>query len=164
MKIGRFPAFQILTLLLAVTGCSKASKFPMTIPVTGVVTYNGEPVEGADVVLVTGDLKGFSAHGRTDDEGKFIVKSVMSASHEQAGAIPGTYKVRVSKFKIADSAIVTAPRPPEPGESLKSTSTDPLIQRPQPKSLLPVKYNIPEQSGLTATVEAGMEPLTLELK
>ncbi len=95
MKIAslRF-CFSIATIGLLLIGCSKDKKLPATIPVTGVVTYKGEPLADANVMFVPVDPKGRSANGKTDANGKFVLKTYVGASHELTGALEGDYKIR----------------------------------------------------------------------
>ena len=63
-----------------------------------VVDADGEPVEGADVTLVTGPLGYFSTRDTTDDKGRFRLD----------GLRPGKYRV-----KAAAPALPTSPPAPE---------------------------------------------------
>jgi hypothetical protein len=83
-------------LLVTVAACSG----PRTpVPVSGTVTLDGKPVEGATVTfLVLGDDKeGRPATGQTDKTGTFHLKT-----GNEDGARPGEYKVVVSKNDLAD--------------------------------------------------------------
>lgn len=73
-----------------------------TVMVTGVVKYNGTPVENATVTLVpeaavgpAGTRKG--AFGRTAKDGTFKLITFKPGD----GALPGKYKVMVSKFEAS---------------------------------------------------------------
>jgi hypothetical protein len=76
-------------------GCNSAgSNLPRTVPAAGLVTLDGKPVDGAQVVLVTPPGQGVTgASGVTDSSGHFELR----AYPEKPGAIPGDYKVQVSK-------------------------------------------------------------------
>ncbi len=145
---------------LILVGCRGGAgpTYPPTIPVTGVVTLNGEPVAGATVILVSGDAKGFGASGTTDESGKFFVKTFFDATHEAKGAVEGDYQITVTKIEAA-----AAPEIPKTMEEQASKSNQMMKMQP-PKSLLPTAYGKPSSSGLKVTVEAGLEPLQLELK
>jgi hypothetical protein len=115
-------------------------------PVSGVVTYQGQPVEGADVTFRNAE-KNRSAFGRTDDQGRFRL-TTFSAND---GAVAGTHSVTVVKLSTPAE---TAPAvdleseayvPPRMGQSTAPGG---------PKSELPQRYSDPASSGLTATVEA----------
>jgi len=77
----------VLLLLAAAAGCT-----PSVVPVEGVLTWDdGKPVAGANIRLVpTSGAK--EAVGYTDEQGAFKLTSV-----DGAGALPGNYKVVVSK-------------------------------------------------------------------
>src|SRR5258708_2370379 len=91
----RVYALVVLLVAGAAAGCgSKTSK------VEGVVTLDGTPVQGATVIFVpeTGDRQ---ASGQTDADGVFHLTTFNTGD----GAVPGTYKVTVSKT----SAVVSDP-------------------------------------------------------
>ncbi len=98
---------------------------PRTAPVAVRVTYNGEPVEGAQVVLVPSDDDGRPAVGVTDAAGR----AALTTFEPGDGAVPGTYRVTISKT----TAVGTEPE----AES---------------KHLLPPKYAARHTSGLTVEV------------
>lgn len=140
--------------LLLVVGCSGES-FPRTYPVSGVVTYDGKPVEKATVNLVPTTADGRSASGETDGDGKFTVTTYLSPTHSPAGALPGDYLVTVVKMEV-----------PQMPEGLTQWEVQAWSQKAgAPKPLLPKIYLDPAKSGLKATVQAGTNaPLTFDLK
>ncbi len=80
--------------LSAFLGCNSAGgNLPKTVPATGVVTLDGKPVDGAQVVLVPAGQEATGATAVTDSSGRFALR----AYPEKDGAIPGEYKVQVSK-------------------------------------------------------------------
>ncbi len=91
----------IITLCsVAFTGCENVPEGPRTVPASGVVTLNGEPVEGAAIVFI-GDSGEFSAHGMSDSQGQFS----LDAFEYKTGAVPGGYKVVVTKtVEITDES------------------------------------------------------------
>ncbi len=130
-------------------GCGKAvdPNRPKTFPVSGTVTYKGQPVEGATIMFVGGKR---GAAGRTDASGKFS----MTTFEANDGAIPGSYKVAISKT-ILEGA------PPE-----GATGTKPGVEPDsgKAKELLPEKYKDPAKSGLTVDVkEGGVKDLKFDL-
>ena len=72
--------------LCAVAGCGKNKP----VRVKGVVTLDGEPVEGA-VVTFLSEQGGRNATGRTAPDGSFE----LSTFERNDGALPGNYKVTV---------------------------------------------------------------------
>lgn len=121
---------------------------PATTPTTGVVTYNGDPVEGATVTFKPG-AEGKAAFGKTDAEGKFSITTFEGGD----GAIPGSYTIAVTKMEVVESNAV----------SMDDPNYDPTIEEPEPKSLLPTKYADAANSGLTATVGTEAGDVKLEL-
>ncbi len=76
-----------LMLLVGALGCGGG-----LVPVTGVVTLDGRPVEGAMVLFVPEDHRGQPAQGVTAADGTFSLSTGM-----EPGAAPGDYKVLVTK-------------------------------------------------------------------
>lgn len=121
-----------LLLALALAGCDRG---PALVPAGGIVKYKHAPIPGADVVLVS-DGDGQPAIGRTDDKGEFIL-----TTSGRKGAFIGSYKVSI-----------TAARPKRevsPAEAVAMSSEQIAANR---EDLVPIKYNNPVSSELTATV------------
>lgn len=74
-------------LLAGASGCGGG-----LVPVTGVVTLDGQPVEGAMVLFVPEDNRGRPAQGVTAGDGSFTLSTGM-----EPGAAAGDYKVLVTK-------------------------------------------------------------------
>lgn len=125
--------------LLAGVGCSsQSSDRPQTVPVSGVVTYQGRPVEGATVTLHPRSPGLHSAIGRTNSEGRFQLRTF--ADHD--GAVPGEYDVTVSAFAVTI-------------DSWDGDSPPPEDYQPSPaKQLVPTKYGNARTSGLTASIDS----------
>ncbi len=77
--------------LLAISGCGGVK----TVPVTGTVTLDGKTLDGVSIVFVPTEKEGKQANGRTDASGTFTLSSVGA----DQGALPGSYKVGLSKLK-----------------------------------------------------------------
>ena len=107
---------------------------PEVYPTSGIVTLKGEPLEGAMVVFLSPDGK-HSAHGRTDDDGKFVLMTF----RERDGAVAGTHQVTVTKTEYIEK------------RTAYDTPGEPSVAR-IPKQLLPAKLSKPETSGLSAEV------------
>ena len=132
--------------LVLLSGCSGGSDNPQTVNVKGVVLYNGQPVEGADVIFTP--TAGRPASGRTNAQGEFTLKTF----EEGDGALPGEHVVTVGKVESA------ARTGGDPGRDPPSTA-------PVAKALLPAKYNDSRQSDLKASVTvAGPNDFKFELK
>ncbi len=125
-----------LSWLLVLSGCGKSSG-PKLFPVRGKITYKGAPVEGANVMFraVNGNASGAA---RTDASGNYEIVSQWGR-----GLPEGEYLVSVTKFEERPIA-----------EEEEGTYNPQLANMdvPPPKSLIPMKYAQPEQSGLKASV------------
>lgn len=125
---------------------------PKVYPATGIVLYQGKPVEAATVMFESvnegGKLtQGIVARGHTDKNGRFQLE----AFKETKGAVPGRHRVLIRKVEYVENRPVGA---------------DPAIDYPKvATSLLPAKYGEFETSGLTATVaETGPNAFQFELQ
>ena len=81
--------------MITIAGCG-ASNLPTT-PVTGTITYDGEPLEGATVTLTpdAGSTGSRSASAVSDASGNFVLTTVFTDGATAEGAIAGSYSVRV---------------------------------------------------------------------
>jgi hypothetical protein len=112
---------------LIISGCSQSD----TIPVSGVVIFNGQPAANADVMF--NPKTGRIATGVTDANGRFI----LATFKPNDGALPGDYVVTLCEYYPPD-------KPP------KMTS-GPLPSR------FPAKYGDPSTSPLSAHIERGQK-------
>lgn len=129
-------------------GCS--SKAPVSGKrVTGTVTYNGAPVEGASVSFISPTASGY---GSTDKDGHFTLRS------SQGEGVPvGDYKVTVTKIEVLAAG-------KEATSETDYVPPDPNVPPPQPKDLLPAKYKQAETTPLSGNVtESGPNEVTLTL-
>ena len=90
MKMKMLALLAIAASAVLVSGCAKDTGHRKT---TGVVTYNGSPVEGAMVVFIPQVQGGASGSAMTDASGAY---SATSGSVGE-GLLPGEYKVTISK-------------------------------------------------------------------
>lgn len=132
-------------------GCSDSNKGPRTVPVEGVVTLDGQPIEGASVVFID-DGGQYPAQGRSDADGKFS----LSAFEYKTGAVPGSYKATVSRT-VVETAGDEVPAGSEEAEHAGEAAGQRVYND------LPGKYAAP--SGILAfTVpEDGVTDLKIEL-
>lgn len=143
-------ALAICSLLIATSGCnrgpSKPSHIPDLTPCVITVTYNGQPVADASVLLApqTGE---FSAAGLTDAEGKAVMKT--DGMYE--GVVAGEYMASVTKREILDLDLGESPQDPAEYAAYEAK----LKSQPMPKHLIPEKYSSFTRSGLTVTVSEG---------
>jgi hypothetical protein len=123
---------------LVLCGCSKDPNQPALVPMSGKVTLDNQPLAGAQVRFTpVGTTKGNGSTGRTDGDGVYQLTAV----HGGTGAVPGEYRVVISKRLMPD------------GSDLPADSKLPPIESPAREVLGP-EYSDPEQSRLTATVPA----------
>jgi hypothetical protein len=138
-------ALALALLCLALGGCGPDR--PNMAPVSGVVTYQGQPVVGARVVFHN-DLAPRAATGTTDQEGKFRLTTFENFD----GAVPGEHVVTISKLQ-ADAAVSSASADDPSaayGQGMMAAASGNMeaIQ----KNELPAKYADPKTSELTRTV------------
>lgn len=148
-------------LVMSAIGCGKTEdpNRPKTFPVTGRVTMNGKPVEGANVTFHPASGSQTSI-GVTDADGNYSLSTFSSND----GALPGQYKVSIAKYAAsAQAKPTTGPRPGELASGDLDMTRDldeggggAVGEASGPKSLLPEKYANELSSGLIATV--GEDP------
>jgi hypothetical protein len=117
-----------LALVVAASGCGGG---PRTVPVSGQVKLNGEPLGDAHVIFQPDSQEkhpGPPSFGKTDAQGRFVLRT--ADGHD--GAVVGPHKVRISLPVQATSASPDAP----------------------PGNKLPTRYS-GESSVLKFTVPAG---------
>lgn len=124
----------VAALLAFVVGCGNGR--PATYPVTGSVTYQGQPVVGAQVMFRAAGAP--AAEGTTDGTGKF---SLMTFDPND-GAVLGKHRVTVVKKVPLD--------PNDPYSAVKDG--------------LPAIYGDMARSPLEKEVTSGMNDFALELK
>jgi hypothetical protein len=145
--------------LIMVGGCGDTA--PTTVPVTGTVTYNNNPVEGATVRFLA-EGSSHMASGTTDANGKFTLTLNMGEEKVE-GAQIGVNEVSVVKFEGGGEA----PAADSSKEAtLKMSQGAPAMTSDfESKNLLPERYASPVTSQLKYTVEAGKtNDFKIELK
>lgn len=131
---------------LVTVGCgTEKVERPETVPVSGTIMYNGEPVGSANVIFRHKDGQS-SSYGKTDAQGRFQLQTFEAND----GARPGEYVVSVQKYEI------TKPELPEEHPD--------YVPPPPPKPLVPEKYMDPKTSGLTANVQDAENNFNFDLK
>ena len=133
--------------LIALVGCGGAER-PDTVPVSGTVLYNGEPVAGATVSFRASGAPR-AAWGVTDAQGRFERSTFGTGD----GAVVGEHVVTVIKVDPAS----TADQPQDSMAALNDPAALVDMQRQAagqsgPKSLLPKRYASPASSPLKETV------------
>lgn len=156
-------AFAVAAVMLAAIGCG--GQGVETVPtemVEGVVTLDGQPVEGAILTFVPVKKGvGAAATGLSDAAGKYRLTAVEQGMVAQAGAgtLPGEYYVGVLKVLVPD---------PPAGNGLDGAdqSADSFAEQAKDEPLthlIPEKFNDPPTSGIKKTVKAGMNDIPIEL-
>jgi hypothetical protein len=117
-------------------GCT-GSQGPSTVGVSGTVTQNATPLEGANVVFhpVDDSANALVSQAVTDAAGRFELATHVGGGKFKPGIVPGKYLVAITKLDIAAITNTHAP----------------------PQNVLPKKYGDPTTSALTANVVAGKE-------
>ena len=126
---------------LALAGCgadAAGKKLPESVSVTGTVIMNGAPLRNATLWFVPAEgTKGSGSTGYTDESGEYELTVV----HGNEGAVPGKYKVLISKLVLPD------------GSEIPPDSTEPPAML-NAHELLPSTYSTIEETVLTAVVPA----------
>jgi hypothetical protein len=89
--------------IAVIAGCGDGLK---RVPVKGKVTAGGEIVGNATILFMpVGDTKGEGGIGTTDADGNFTLTGSRRGDN---GVVPGTYKVRISRFVDRDGTLLPA--------------------------------------------------------
>jgi hypothetical protein len=114
-------------LLVTSMGCgsnAKVPKWPEPIKVTGIVTLDDEPLNGATISFNPVDSTlGTGAIGTTDDSGQYEPLSRMPDGKSKYGIIPGKYRVSLSRMVKPDGT-PWRPDPSRPGGPMNSGARD----------------------------------------
>ena len=132
--------------MVGAAGCSGG--IGKTVPVAGVVTFNGKPLEGGTLVFRPDPSKGNTgrdAHAVIEADGSYALFTSRGA-HEQDGAAPGWYKVGVVSTKEPDPTAKRIGAMPAPATSR-----------------IPIEYADPATSGLAVEVEESAPPCAYNL-
>ena len=141
---------------LSTAGCGSSDRLPV-VPVGGKVTYIGEPVAGAQVILL-GKGNEPAAYGTTAADGTFR----LTTYDEHDGAAPGTYIVTVTKLEGGPPSDPNAPF--DPVADMEAAAKNQTPEAPA-RSLLPEKYATAADSPLELTIQPpGNTQVHIELK
>lgn len=134
--------FLSTTLLGLAVGCgggADAKPLPVTVPVSGLVTLDGQPLASATVTFIPqGQTKGTDCKGMTDESGKYVLKQ----QHGTEGAPPGNYKVVISRLLRGDGT----PLPKEGGGD-GGIATETLSRRYSDITKTKLTAVVPEKGG-----------------
>ena len=132
----------LLIVIAALTsGCNSGRQ----LPVNGIVTMNGAPLDGAAVTFFPADNAALvGGQATTSSDGKFVVLGPKGEN----GLAPGSYKVTVSKMKggVTSEAVVAAPSEAD----LKQND-------------LPEIYSNPAKTVLSYSITGDGKPIEIKL-
>ncbi|MGQ9506137.1 MAG: hypothetical protein ACUVQG_14815 [Thermogutta sp.] len=153
-----FGCFLVSILFL---GCKTRNRgnIPQTAPVSGIVTLDGKPVDGANVVFVPTSTPGYGAYGIADSSGRFVLKS----SEAVTGAVPGKYLVQVTKL-VPDTGGRQSVVAEDAEHEAEAAGGSPAGSVAGTKNVLPEKYANPKTSGIEVVVPSeGLQNLEIKL-
>jgi hypothetical protein len=139
---------------LILSGCGSGTPFPVEA-VEGTVTLDGQPVEGAVLTFVPAHSnEGKAAYGRTDGTGTYKL-TAFNGGKSGAGTMVGHYIVSILK-----EVPVREPTAQELADQEKKGIEINIPLR----SIVPVRYNDAQTSGLTAEIVKGKNIIHFDLK
>lgn len=140
----------IFSLGIFLNGCGGPKGRPTipTEPAGGTVTLDGAPLGKAEILFVAQSPGAENATALSDENGKFVLTSLNGAPGK--GALPGEYKVTVSKTETKTLA------QPKKDPVLGETWTEDI-------QLVPTVYMSPDKTPLQATIQKGSNNVELEL-
>ena len=146
---GLPPLLAAVLVAMPAWGCGDGSGVGRTVPVSGKVMLNGDPVTARTALVLfkpdgsRGNTSPFEPAGTVDAEGHYTL-----TTQGKNGAPPGWYQVIVTAREEAPPA---HPKTPQQ-------------HRPVVRSLLPAKYGQANTSGLSIEVVENPEPGAYDLK
>jgi len=133
-------------LALLSAGCGGSGEVEGVVPVSGAVTFQGAPVQGANVAFSPDGAEGRAAAGTTDAQGKYQLTTL----NANDGAKPGNYKVMISKMETSGAGATMSQE--EQTKYLEQHGSPPPTEI---KNALPQQYAEATTTPLTATVKDG---------
>lgn len=99
----RYSSVALFALIGTIVGCSDGVK---RVPIQGLLTCVGEPVDFATVQFIPGPgVEGQGAIGQTSASGRF---TLVSSRDRDEGIPPGNYTVRVTRLADFDGTVLPA--------------------------------------------------------
>ena len=142
-----FSILLFIAFVATLSGCGDGAL--KTYPVTGTVTYQGQPLAGATINFfpkVAG--QGDAGTGQTDSRGFYQLQTMQGRVN--AGTTPGEYYVMISKIEIVGAG------------TFIYYDDGTRVEDQRSVSLIPERYSTPE-GGLTATVTQGRNEFNFDL-
>lgn len=152
--IPRSGYLAVLALVPFFVGCGGVRP----VKVSGTLTLNGQPVEGATVQFVPVDPGGRPALGLTKADGGFSLTTI----EDQDGALPGQYKVVITYNPPLESSSAAPAQTTEQGMKA-AMQAQAQAKKTKPKYVIPPAYTDATKTPLTQTIPAS-GPITLEIK
>ena len=121
----------LTVILMSLLGCSNNQR--ETAIVRGTVTVDGKPVPNGTVTFIP-EVSGPPATGEINPMGQYTLTTYQAGD----GAVPGRYKIMVMALQDNNDRL-------------------PEDRSPLPAPIVPQKYLSTSTSGLTGTVEPGIE-------
>jgi hypothetical protein len=150
--IPRSSCLAALALVPFLVGCGGARP----VKVTGTLTLNGQPVEGATVQFVPVNEGGRPATGLTKADGGFSLTTI----EDQDGALPGEYKV-VIRY---NPPLENSPEAQSTEQGMKAAmQAQAQAKKGKPKYVIPPAYSDATKTPFTQTVPTS-GPVTLDIK
>ncbi len=128
---------------ILIAGCSDEGKPGRGVPVSGMITMGGSPLEGANVSFLNGTFAGFA---RTDAAGKYRLVQ---------GALPGTNKIVITKIEGGAEAVVNDPESGMDAGQMEAAAIGAGVEVEKPLNLVPDEYGDPTKTKLTYDVPSG---------
>jgi hypothetical protein len=149
---GRLAAKALMAGLLVVTvGCSEDDGVGVRYPVSGTITYKGEPVPRGTVnFLPEAGTEIRPASGEIQPDGSYKLTTQTPGD----GAMAGKYKVAISAMEVNEADYKS---------KTGGTADQVAVAKASRKSLIPVKYSGTMTSGLSAEVSSSQRTFDFEL-
>lgn len=148
--------FAVASAVVIVVGCGDDTGLGKRYPVSGKITFKGEPLEKGRIDFIPNDLQNGRPATGTIEDGVFRLTTLTPND----GALPGDYKVTVSALSVDNTAVEKTIM--EQGGGGRQHEIAMATQKG--KSLVPAKYSLADTSGLTATVGERSNSFTFDLK
>jgi hypothetical protein len=167
MKTPRRTGFRLIATIAATIstallgfGCGEDDEFPQRFPVTGTVSYKGEPVPRGKIEFLptTPPPVGHPAMGTITD-GTFY----LTTHTQDDGAVPGSYKVTVVAQEY-DAKSKQAMEKEAGGGYVHLGSRAHIKAQRTTRNLTPIKYGKLATTDLTADVKEQSNNFNFELK
>jgi hypothetical protein len=151
---------------IVMTSCGTDDGLGKRFPVSGKVTYNGNPLEKGDISFVPDDPKGVGATGLIEN-GSYT----LSTGGNNDGAQAGKYKVTVtSKEDVSAKAKADFEKARASAKNTAGTENLAVVPKQfavkagaQAKSLIPVGYGDVRSTNLSAEVKAESNTFDFKL-